>query len=495
MLRIDVDGGDPYGIPADNPFAGGGGAREIFAWGLCNPWRFSFDRNTGALWAGDVGQNQWEEVSIVELGGNYGWSDKEGSHCYDTTPCTTGPWIDPVTEYDHSQGNSITGGYVYRGQNIPTLFGSYVYGDYSSGRIWSFRIDPMTGLPVVELLVNSNLSIVSFAEDHQGELYVLSIDGRMRKLVDGSTASPTETIPRQLSQTGCVDPEDPTKPSPGLIPYKPIAEFWSDGAEKTRYIALPDGEKVDIEDDGDFGFPIGTVLVKHFTLSGRRIETRLFMRHADGEWGGYTYRWSENEDEATLLDGSAQAQVGEATWNFPSRGECMSCHTLEAGRSLGLEIAQLNSDLDYESTGRRANQLATLDHIGIFSGELAAAPANLDKLTDPQRGSVLDERARSYLHTNCAGCHRSDRAGRVSMDLRFATELGELSACETDPATGDLGVAGAKLLRPGAPEESLIWLRMNRMDAHRMPPLGGNTIDAEGLGLIEAWILDIAECP
>ena len=181
ILRIDVSGlsgpGD-YTIPADNPFVGTEGVRaEIWAFGLRNPWRFSFDAETGLLWAGDVGQNLWEEIDIIAKGANYGWNIMEGLHCYSpSTGCNQSGLALPVFEYDHSQGCSVTGGYVYRGDQIPSLEGYYVYGDYCSGRIWALAYDGETVTDSV-LLADSVLSIASFGEDLAGNLYILDWQG------------------------------------------------------------------------------------------------------------------------------------------------------------------------------------------------------------------------------------------------------------------------------------------------------------------------------
>jgi len=187
ILRIDVSGlsapGD-YEIPADNPFVGTEGARaEIWAFGLRNPWRFSFDLETGLLWAGDVGQSSWEEIDIIAKGANYGWNIMEGSHCYSpSTGCNQSGLTLPIVEYDHSQGCSVTGGYVYRGDQIPSLQGYYIYGDYCSGNIWALAYD---GDVVTEntLLVDSGLSITSFGEDLAGNLYILDRQGGIYALV------------------------------------------------------------------------------------------------------------------------------------------------------------------------------------------------------------------------------------------------------------------------------------------------------------------------
>lgn len=179
ILRIDVSGSTaetPYTLPADNPFAGDPGSRgEIWAYGLRNPWRFSFARETGRLWAGDVGQNRVEEVDVIERGGDYGWRTLEGSQCFSpATGCDATGTILPVWEYPLDSGNcSVIGGYVYRGERLPSLAGTYVFGDFCSGRIWALRYD---GEEVTEhlLLADTDLRIASFGEDREGEMYVLS---------------------------------------------------------------------------------------------------------------------------------------------------------------------------------------------------------------------------------------------------------------------------------------------------------------------------------
>ena len=180
ILRIDVatlDSDGRYAIPPDNPFVGRGGAREeVWAYGFRNPWRFSFDRLTGDLWAADVGQNSFEEIDIVRPGSNYGWNLMEGLHCFATSDCDRGGLELPVFEYGREGGCSVTGGYVYRGSRLASLYGAYVYGDFCSGKIWALRYD---GAGVTEQMeiVDSTLNISAFGEDRSGELYILSFDG------------------------------------------------------------------------------------------------------------------------------------------------------------------------------------------------------------------------------------------------------------------------------------------------------------------------------
>jgi glucose/arabinose dehydrogenase len=185
ILRIDVTPREGYAVPKDNPFVGQSGARpEIWAMGLRNPWRISFDRETKLMWTGDVGQNIWEEVDIIEKGGNYGWRIMEGLH--DFKPIDSPPEMTPpIKEYKHDLGLSVTGGYVYRGRKIPSLVGWYVYGDYSSGRIWGLKYEngKLTG---DQLLLQSRAQPASFGEDAEGELYLCDHNGTVYKIVEGT---------------------------------------------------------------------------------------------------------------------------------------------------------------------------------------------------------------------------------------------------------------------------------------------------------------------
>jgi glucose/arabinose dehydrogenase len=185
LLRIDVNGRLPYGIPEDNPFVKGEGRPEVFARGLRNPWRFSFDRETGDLWLADVGQNKWEEVNVVRKGGNYGWRVMEGFHCFNLQePCGKERFTSPVLEYDHQGGRcSIIGGYVYRGRAIPALIGAYLYGDYCSGEIFAVRTAQGGRVAGEPWLLKTNVSISSFGEDDTGEIYVLDHKGAVYQLV------------------------------------------------------------------------------------------------------------------------------------------------------------------------------------------------------------------------------------------------------------------------------------------------------------------------
>lgn len=504
ILRLDVTGepgggrhGDGYGIPGDNPFADGvDGAPEIFAWGLRNPWRMSFDPATGLLWAGDVGQGALEEIDVVENGGNYGWPVWEGDRCFRPPTCPEEGFVFPVATYGRDEGVSVTGGYVYRGAALPELDGVYLYADYGTGRLWGLFPDGADAWTARVLIANTGLNVGSFARDADGELYLVDLGGgadAFWKLVRDGDPPAGGGPARRLSETGCMDPEDPWLPGPGLVPYAPRAPFWSDGADKRRWLAVPDGETVAVLPDGDLDFPPGTVLVKSFERGGRRVETRLFVRHPDGVWAGYSYEWNGEGTEAFLLEDGKTVSLGDGPWVFPSRPQCLECHTAVANRSLGLELAQLDHDLVYP-TNRRANQIDTLTSIGLVETPLPPAESRRPPLAAYDGDAPGGDRARSWLHSNCAGCHRPGGPARGELDLRFERPLASTGTCDEPPAFGDLGIDDARVVAPGDAGRSVLAARLRRLDAARMPNVGSLVVDDAGAALVESWIDALDGC-
>lgn len=498
ILRIDVTSAaaGTYKTPPDNPFFGVANAKpEIWALGFRNPWRWSFDNATGDLWLGDVGQNAWEEIDQVVKGNNYGWKICEGKHRRGSTTelCATPGLTDPVVEHGRAEANAITGGYVYRGSAIPSLFGAYIYGDYIKGTIWALTSDA-TGKrvtkPILQAVPNS---LVSFGQGNDGELYVVQISGEIFKLVP--TGTPVDDpFPKLLSQTGCVDAADATKPASGVLPYEVNSPLWSDGATKERFFAIPDGTTIAIGSDGDWDLPIGSVTMKHFSVGDKRIETRLFMRHTDGEWAGYSYEWNDAGTDATLLPGAKTKPLDSgAMWTYPSRAQCLACHSQGAGRTLGLENAQLNRDAVYTTTARVSNQLTTLDHIGMFTVPLDPDESHWPHLVDPAGADPVDARARSYLHANCSHCHRPMGGGGGAIDLRFSQNFIDTNTCDQDSMRGPVGTA-SKILVPSDPTSSILALRLHATDDKRMPPLAVSIPDPTG-AVIDEWITSITACP
>lgn len=491
ILRLDVNSPGGYKIPQDNPFVGRAGARaEIYAYGLRNPWRFQFDRATGDLWAGDVGQDRFEEVNKIEKGGNYGWKVKEGNSCFENNPgCGTVNVIDPVVIYGRDQGASITGGFVYRGNLVPSLKGVYVFGDFMSGNIWGLFPD-QNGKLQQKLLIATGFNIPAFGQDSDGEMYVLEYGrGYIHRLVPKDNAGVATTAPKLLSETGCFEKDKVSEPTKGLIPYGVNSPLWSDAAAKRRWMALPNNETISIQDNGRFNFPNGTVLVKEFALGTQIIETRLFVKHKDGAWGGYTYAWKDDGSDAELVENGKSKTFGDLVWNYPSTAQCLQCHTANAGYALGLEVSQLNGKVGPEN-----NQWTQIDNfrdIGLFS---SAIPSGSAQLPTPSPTVDAGEGARAYLHANCAFCHRPGGTGGGNLDMRYETELKNTGLCNA-PGSGNLGITDARVIFPGSPEKSVLYQRMSRRGAQQMPPLASNLVDELAQTLVKDWISGLQECP
>ncbi len=502
ILRIDINHtstGLNYAIPNDNPYVGVANTREeIWAWGLRNPWRFSFDSVNGELWAGDVGQNTWEEVDLITKGGNYGWGDMEGDSCYSDRPnCSIANKIKPLYTFNHSNGScSVTGGYVYRGTNYPGAYGKYFFTDYCASTILSITRNTNNTLNVGNHgAVAAN--IVTFALDNQGELYALGqasgVGTQIYKMQASGISQQPGVMAESLSKTGCVSVTNPQQPASGLIPYGVLAPLWSDGATKERYLALPNNTQIDLNSNGDFNFPVGSVLMKHFKLDNRFVETRLFA-HGELGWQGFSYEWSDDQTDALLLPDAKDKTIGSVNWHFPSRGQCMTCHTRAAGFTLGTEALQLNSNFNYVSTGKNANQLVTLEHIGLFTSPLSATQKTDKLFALDDSKATLQQRARSYLHTNCSNCHQPDGPTPVNIDLRYTTTLADTHICNIAPSAGDLGIANARLVATTEPARSVLLKRMQAVDNTQMPPLGRTLVDNAAVQIISDWIISLNSC-
>lgn len=399
MIRIDVDHpeeGKTYSIPKDNPFLNFEGARpEIWAYGFRNPWRSTFDAKTGHLWVGNIGQDQWEMIHLVRKGENYGWAAFEGAHPFHElrkkgpTPVTP-----PTIEHPHSEARSITGGVVYYGAMFSELQGCYLYGDYSTGRVWAAKHDG-TNLTFHKEIADTSCQILGFAVDYQGNILMTDYGGALWKLSRAPKIENPPKFPTKLSETGLFESVAGHKVQPALIPYDVNAALWSDGAHKERFLAIPGEGQIDYSPSRGWNCPDETVLVKTFSLdleagnpkSRRRIETRL-MTKQQGEWVGYSYLWNDEQTDADLVgaagadraytihDAAAEGGTRTQAWHYPSRAECMVCHSRAANYVLGLSKLQFNRDHDYG--GVVANQIRTLEHLGIFKRPVPAAETEYD---------------------------------------------------------------------------------------------------------------------
>lgn len=484
---------------------------EIYTYGMRNPWRFSPDRVTGEFWIGDVGQNNVEEVDLMRAGGNYGWRDVEGNICTPgvSSTCDLTGYDDPVHTYGHSgavSGCSITGGYVYRGAAIPSLYGRYLYADYCSGWVRGFLWDG-TSISDDRLIASPGLNITSFGEMENGELLFVA-NGNVRRFVE-SGSPPVSDLPVKLSDNAALYTISTGGQVPGLIPHEPREQFWTDGAIKTRHMAIPGVQQATYQPTGGWDFPNGTTLVKNYSLpltdgdsgSAMRVETRLLVKNA-GDWRGFSYRWNEAETEAFLLtsastrDFTIQTVGGPLsyTWQFPSSSQCLECHTTAANRTLGLQTVQMNCDFTYPTSGVTDNQLRTLDHISLFNPALPGAPGTLASMPGSTNlSATLEQRVKSYLQANCAHCHMPGGPSGTNPDMRWETILASMNIIDEIPARGDLGVAGARIVKPGAPDESVLLLRMESLDpAVRMPPLSTTREDEAATALVREWINSLA---
>jgi len=505
MLRLDVSGGlgSGYAIPPSNPFVGPGlPLDEIWSSGLRNPFRFSFDPPTGDIWIGDVGQNRFEEVSR-EPGGSaggldFGWRRMEGFACFNPgSGCNDGSLTLPVLAYDRDFGSSITGGRVYRGGAHPSLFGAYLYADFISGRIFAWA-GAEGGAPAADPVQLAVLSgVAHFAEDAAGEILLVRLtDGRLYRLVAAEQGD--GTLPGLLSETGLFQDVATLAPAPGLLAYAIRAPFWSDRAEKKRWLALPAGTRITPEADGTLTFPVGTVMVKHFELaladgSTRRLETRVLLRQSD-RWAAWTYRWNADESDATLVTAAEEAdfQVDPGTgpetqtWTFPGPGDCMACHTEAAGRVLGVRADQL--DLEWRCVDGAESQLGAWEALGLFDGPLPD-PAALPTLVDPADPHAPPGlRARSYLEVNCSLCHQPGGPAPGGMDLRRGTALAATALVDEPPTQGTMGLVDPRRLLPGDRTRSVVWERVRTTDPAFHMPGALRVPDPLAVSLLGDWI-------
>ena len=527
MLRIDVDRQDDglaYGIPKDNPFVDREGARgEIWAYGLRQPWKFSFD-SAGRLWVGEVGQDLWEMLYVVKRGGNYGWSIREGAHPFrPARPMGPTPFEEPVLEHPHSDFRSITGGYFYSSSRTPDLQDHYLYADYDTGQIRGLRYRDGK-VTDDRQLADTQMRIVAFGPDDEGEVYLLDyVGGQIHWLVKAPPVVP-HNFPRKLSETGLFRDTRTLAPERGLIPYSVNAALWSDGATKERFIALPGESQIEFESvvypqpapgaQAGWRFPDNAVLVKTFFLetevgnpaSRRRLETRILhhklMPGSDSIgaqfWRGYTYVWNDEQTDAELLgkdgldrvftvkDPQAANGVRRQTWRFPSRAECTLCHTMAAKYALGVTTLQMNKDHNYD--GVVANQIDTLAHLGVFKQRPSSAK-QLARLVDYNDGQAdINLRARSYLHANCSHCHRKWGGGNAEFQMLAALPLAESGATEMTPQQGRFKLGESLIIKPGDPRRSMSLHRMKLLELGRMPHVGSNVVHDEAVELIEKWI-------
>ena len=500
IIRIDVNGKDEgleYAIPKDNPFVKTKDARpEIWAHGLRNVWQFSFDRDTGELWAGDVGQNKFEAVYLITKGGNYGWNRLESGKPFNKkTELVGGKSIDPIAIYGHQWGLSITGGNIYRGKKYPELNGKYFYADYASGNLWAISKNESEEYKS-ELVRRTGRSIACFGEDRDGEVYACSFDGSIYRIVP--SAEPENSLaewPKVISKAGIFASIKKQTFTDDYHPYEVNAPFWSDGAVKKRLFQIPEGEKIQYRENGSWEVPVGTKIVKHFQRFDKMpIETRLIVRTNTG-WEAATYVWNRERTEAELLPEGKQFELWQpvdgnkrkwqpSTWHSPSSSECASCHTEASGYVLGMNTAQLNRT----QKGAPKNQISQWIEEGLLDIETFDSEKAMAYCSPFDEKEDVAKRARILLDVNCAMCHRPNGPGNANIDLRFATEIEKTNLIGTKPSQTDLGIENGKIIAAGEPDRSLLLHRMETLGQGRMPTIGSNIADQQAIAVIKQWI-------
>lgn len=512
VLRIDIDridGDQPYTVPVDNPFVAMPGARpEIWAYGLRNPWKFGIDPLTNDVFVADNGWESWEMVHHVRSGSNCGWPVMEGRVSL-RSEVKTGPTpiIPPVKDHPHTEANSVIGGPVYRGKRVPNLQGSFVYGDYITGTIWSVNAD-RDGTYRHQTLVDTDLRIVAFGEGDGGEIYVVDYDftGQIYELIPSGRKDMSADFPRRLSQTGLFRSMEPVTPASGVVPYQLRVDRWLDGAQAQRWIAIPDSETADIRrsQQGFSIFPDGTVLVKHLRLpqtSGSFLNLETQILHLDqGQWNPYSYLWDESGMDAQLIDSvganrplllSADEKISvEKTWHVGARNECRMCHNAGSHFVLGFVPDQL--DRNVQIAGMTKKQMDYLADQRIITTTESVGTDKAVSLVDPHDSTQsINDRARSYLHVNCSMCHHPRGSAIVSFYLRRDLPFDDLNT-NKGTGIGTFGMRNARIIVPGDPYRSVLMYRMSKLGYARMPYIGSQVVDSKAVALIDQWIRSLS---
>ncbi len=543
ILRIDVDnedqGSNPkrnYAIPADNPFLKTPKARpEVWAYGFRNPWRMSFDRPTGDLWVGDVGWELWEMIYRVKSGGNYGWSVMEGPQPVrpDSLRGPT-PISPPAIALEHTEAASITGGVVYRGKRLKELYGTYIFGDWVTRKLWGTKFDGEKKVSHQEI-AQGNQRVIAFGVDQDQELYFLHHEevGTIHQLVPNEAVkSYRPNFPRKLSETGIfrMAGSKPAEqvPSPGVYPFAINAERWSDHAVAERFVAFPGTSSAKVYDgfvpipevffSGQVFLPKNGVLVKTLSMdmavgdpsTRRRLETQLL--HFDGKnWNAYTYAWNDAQTDADLVPASGMDRAisvvdpdapggrRQQTWHYPSRAQCITCHNPWVGYALAFNPLQLSQpSANGTAKGKQMDGLTQLKQLGLVELYQANGNKKIDsfppvpshhQFANPHdTGASFADRARSYLHVNCSHCHQPNAGGSVVIDLRKSTPDGETKTLGVNPVQGAFNIPAASIISPGDPYRSTLYYRMAKTGPGHMPHIGSELVDSRGLGLVRDWI-------
>ncbi|MCG8332753.1 MAG: PQQ-dependent sugar dehydrogenase [Chitinophagales bacterium] len=524
-----------YSIPNDNPWQNTDGSilEEFYAIGIRSPYSVSYDAVGDRIWLSDVGYVSREEISFIEKEDNLQWPYMEGDT---TSELLSIPEPDnligfdkePIHSYGRDFGGCIIGGSVYHGNLYPDLYGKYLFADYNTGRIMTLDYDEIgqeaerdvliynietlgldlpagNGITGIFPMPNGDVLLTLLSYVNDGVTYFKNPGKILRLKAQEITPDPATL----LSELGVFTNMNTLEVADGIIPFTVNTPLWSDRALKKRWMAIPnDGdfdtpsERIQFSSLGDWLFPEGTVFIKHFDLpvsdnmeENVKLETRFFIVGKEGRGYGLTYKWNEEGTDAVLLPAEASQDytlyengvpAGTQTWDFPSRGDCLSCHTSNANYILGVKTYQLNGTYDYPEAGVM-NQLDYLSQLGILD-------QSVPNPNDQPRGYAIDDetadlslRIRSYLDANCASCHRPGGILGVNMDFRFQVPL-HLQNIINQPTQSSNSDADRLLVKPGYHAESEIWVRDASLSSNQMPPLARSIIHDIYIEKLAEWI-------
>jgi uncharacterized repeat protein (TIGR03806 family) len=428
------------------------------------------------------------------------------------------PILPPVISHPHSESASITGGYVYHGKRLAELQGAYIYGDFQTGKIWGLR---MSGQQISwkKELAQTPLQLVSFGEDNAGEIYLVDYQRtrQIYRLTKNPHAGERTQFPRRLSETGLFSSTVEQIPASGVTPFVINAPHWADHTMSQRWLAVPGDQPVSVDAEGSLTYPDGSVLAKTVSIemkhgspeSRRRLETQVLHRE-QGSWRPYTYLWNEEQTDAVLAsadgsdqllkiqDPSAPEGLREQKYRFAARSECQLCHNawvdakttmmgVQSASPLAMSLSQLNREIPTD--GGTQNQLTALHQSGWLNGSIPLTAETSTGFVNPYDTSAdLNQRARSYLHVNCAHCHQPHAGGSATIELTISSKLEDARLLGIRPAQGTFGISHASLLAPADPLGSVLYYRVSKLGSGRMPRIGSDEVDTAGVQLIHDWI-------